>query len=644
MSEAALRHPATDRLQRFGLGLAEPAEFDELECHVAQCRACCEVLREVPDDSFVDLARAATETVATDTETAGGSGGAASDLEIPAELQDHPRYQIIRPLGQGGMGVVFEARHRLMDRVVALKVIRRRFTCEPRAIERFRQEVRAAAQLSHPNIVAAFDAEQAGSVHFLAMELVRGVTLARLVQEQGPLPVAEAAGFARQVAMGLDHAHQRGMIHRDVKPQNLMLTSSGVVKILDFGLARFAYEYGLQGTSETASGITAANVFLGTPDYAAPEQIFDAHAADIRADVYSLGCTLRFLLTAGVLYPDADASRQLYLRMIQDPPPISRFRNDVPAELERVVEKMLAKDPQDRFQTPQEVVRALEPFCRPEPGRPGHPMASQTPQPGQHAARRWRTFLLLGVLPFLIAGVAGLVASGRLGALIHGQVAPSVDQPSRVAEEIPPLLVEDVCPPDNDEISQPADEPVLLPRGGEVPRRVLFVLPPRNLWYDDYGPVRAVLEAGNVEVVTTSTVDVVNADPAGGGRPVRVDLPLTRVNAKDYGAIVFPGGEVTAYMQDRPHGDRVKRLINAMTASDRFVAAICGGQMVLADAGELDGKSVALNEEVYEGFRYRNIHWRRQPVVISGHVITADSPEAARAFGSALMKVLGPGP
>src|SRR4029077_14546621 len=196
---------------------------------------------------------------------------------IPPELARHERYRVVRLLGEGGMGSVYEAEHCVMQRAVALKVISAAFTSRPATVERVRREVRAAARLSHPNIVTTYDAEDAGATLFLVMEYVEGVSLAQLVQQQGPLPVAEACAYIRQAALGLQHAHERGMVHRDVKPDNLIRTADGVVKVLDFGLATL--------TAERGEGLTDKNVLMGPPDYMAPEQAMDARAADIRADV-----------------------------------------------------------------------------------------------------------------------------------------------------------------------------------------------------------------------------------------------------------------------------------------------------------------------------------------------------------------------
>src|SRR5205807_7459616 len=174
---------------------------------------------------------------------------------------EHPRYPVLELLGSGGMGAVYRAEHRLMERHVALKVINPGLMDKPALVERFRREVKAAARLIHPNIVHAYDADQAGSTHFLVMEYVEGISLAQQIQEHGPLPVIEACDYIRQAALGLQHASECGMVHRDIKPHNLMLTPAGQVKILDFGLARFAREIVSPGqASDTGIAGSSAGV------------------------------------------------------------------------------------------------------------------------------------------------------------------------------------------------------------------------------------------------------------------------------------------------------------------------------------------------------------------------------------------------
>ena len=206
------------------------------------------------------------------------SGSMIEPSELPAELQEHPRYRIVERIGSGGMGDVYRAEHRLMNRSVALKLINSQLVKHPLAVERFRREVQAAARLTHPNIVTAFDAEQAGDVHFLAMEFVEGTDLATVVQQRGALPVAEACDCILQAAEGLQHAHEKGMVHRDIKPHNLMLSPNGQVRILDFGLAGFATEsailevdtgVGTEGDT-TPLHLTTFGSVMGTPDYIAP--------------------------------------------------------------------------------------------------------------------------------------------------------------------------------------------------------------------------------------------------------------------------------------------------------------------------------------------------------------------------------------
>ncbi len=282
---------------------------------------------------------------------------------IPAALADHPRYRVLKTLGGGGMGTVYLAEHKMMKRPVALKALRPELTAQAGLAERFRREVEAAARVTHPNIVAAHDADQAGDCLFLVMEYVEGIDLARWLKEHGPLPVAEACDSVRQAALGLQYAHEQGMVHRDLKPHNLMRTASGQVKVLDFGLARM-----VQLAQE---GGTVSGMVLGTPDYMAPEQANDAHSADIRADVYSLGCTLYQLLSGQVPFPGGGLLDKLRRHAQEQPESLARLRPDLPAGLVRVIDRMLAKNPAQRYQTPAEVVAALEPFCRPSERKSG---------------------------------------------------------------------------------------------------------------------------------------------------------------------------------------------------------------------------------------------------------------------------------
>jgi tRNA A-37 threonylcarbamoyl transferase component Bud32 len=261
------------------------------------------------------------------------------------------------------MGAVYLAEHLVMGRRVALKTINTRLLERPDAVGRFHREVQAAAKLAHPNVVTAYDAEQAGDLHFLIMEYVEGVSLADHARRLGPLPVDQACALVGQAALGLQHAHEQGLVHRDIKPHNLMLTPRGQVKVLDFGLAHFARQEDAQGES----ALTATGTILGTADYIAPEQTSSSRAVDIRADVYSLGCTLYFLLTGRVPFPGGTLIDKCLRHATQAPPPVSSLRPGLPAGLVAVVERMMAKRPEDRFPTPADVFRALRPFADGEP-------------------------------------------------------------------------------------------------------------------------------------------------------------------------------------------------------------------------------------------------------------------------------------
>lgn len=297
---------------------------------------------------------------------------------IPLELANHPRYEILSMLGAGGMGVVYKARHRMMDRMVALKVMAQHLFADPEALGRFRREVKTAASLNHPNVVTAYDAEQAGSLHFLVCEFIEGVSLERFVEQNGPLPPHWAAEYGRQAAEGLQAAQAKGMVHRDIKPQNLMLTPEGEVKILDFGLARVRGDnaspsgMGLNLTggsgANTHGGLTRADIVLGTPDYIAPEQANNSRNVDTRADVYSLGCTLFFLLTGRPPFPDGSTWTKLSAHIGKAPPSLRAIRPDLPPGLEAVVNKMMAKKPEKRYQTPGDAADALRAYVKPGAG------------------------------------------------------------------------------------------------------------------------------------------------------------------------------------------------------------------------------------------------------------------------------------
>ncbi|MGH7225480.1 MAG: serine/threonine protein kinase, partial [Gemmataceae bacterium] len=258
-----------------------------------------------------------------------------------------------------------------------LKVINKALLDRPGAVERFLREIRSAAKLNHVNVVAAHCALQLGELLVFAMEYVEGQDLAAVVKANGPLPVAHACFYVQQAAQGLQHAFEKKMVHRDIKPQNLMLARDGrkhLVKVLDFGLAKVMREK----TEDT--GLTGEGKMLGTPDYMAPEQTLDATSADIRADIYSLGCTLYFLLSGTRPFKGKSLYDIMQAHQSLEAPALNVVRPEVPAELAAVVRKMMAKDRGQRYQTPLEVVQALSPFIKQAPSKssPGLSVAGTT--------------------------------------------------------------------------------------------------------------------------------------------------------------------------------------------------------------------------------------------------------------------------
>lgn len=295
------------------------------------------------------------------------SGGLKSNIDQPPPALAN--YEIVKELGRGGMGIVYKAKQLDTGRVVALKVLRKERLGSIDLISRFRREALAAARVQHPNIVQVYEAELEGDTPYIAMEYVPGITLQKLVEDGGPLPLGQACDFIRQTALGLEHAAEQRLVHRDIKPSNLMvlapeglpLPSRPVVKILDMGVARLL-QLAEQDVSLTT--LTRDGSVIGTPDYIAPEQLEDPRGVDIRADLYSLGCTFYYLLAGDVPFPGGSLVQKLDRQRWHTAPSVNQIRREVPAPLAAVVRRLMAKHPDDRCQTPRELASALETLLR----------------------------------------------------------------------------------------------------------------------------------------------------------------------------------------------------------------------------------------------------------------------------------------
>ncbi len=394
MNAKAATCPPERVLADFGLGKLDGPALETVNRHLESCVDCRQLVASVSGDTFLHriqqsqnpkdrraggrLPDGETHTFVPDESQLNVLREPQSRLQgplnlpaqappprqamegLPPELANSADHEVLKELGRGGMGVVYLARNRLMDRLEVLKVVSARFVDRPEVLERFQQEIRSGARLNHPNIVAVYSVLRLGNVVGLAMEHVHGDDLARVVKRRGPLPVQHAAFYGYQAALGLQHAHERGMAHRDIKPSNLILAiieKKHVIKILDFGLAKAT-------SVERVPGITETGQVLGTPEYMAPEQTRDSQKADIRSDIYSLGCTLYCLLSGSSPFPFDSLYDILHAHQTLEPRALNLVRPEVPAELAAVVSRMMAKDPARQYQTPAEVAKALSPFFK----------------------------------------------------------------------------------------------------------------------------------------------------------------------------------------------------------------------------------------------------------------------------------------
>lgn len=366
------------------------------------------------------------------------------------QLQRLGEYDLLEKIAEGGMGAVYKARHRRMNRIVALKVLSPRIVGTPTAVERFQREVQTISQLSHPHIVTAFDAGEDQGVHYLVMEFVEGKDLSAVLRERGPLPVAEALRWIQQTAEGLEYAHRKGIVHRDIKPGNLLLDAEGKIRILDMGLARTVN----LNDAELQTELTAPQQMLGTVDYMSPEQAANSRNVDHRTDIYSLGCTLYRLLTNLSLYEGESAIERIMAHREQPIPSLREVRPEVPQTIEQLYRRMVAKKPGDRPATFREVIEIIQPAL----------LQSRAAKPAPRARQKKRA---VGLVPLAIGSgvLVLLVAVGAAFIFNRGKQEPrgksnevSKSQPLKTNRGIGTGLAKTVKEPPFAEYPLTADE------------------------------------------------------------------------------------------------------------------------------------------------------------------------------------------
>lgn len=326
-------------------------------------------------------------------------------------------YHVIKRIGEGGMGIVYLARHQSLDRLGAVKFLGAHMVNDPSYIQRFFQEARAAATMKHPNLVDVYDAGKVGdNVYYIVMEYIEGTTLRALVQQRGKLLVTEAVDYIRQAAVGLGYAHRKQIIHRDVKPDNLMLTTEGVIKIGDLGLAKWS--------GKEDGGMTGTGAVLGTPYYISPEQIRGARDVDGRTDIYSLGGTFYHLLTGKIPYEGSSPAVIMAMHLNDPAPDPQKARPPLDGDICGIIQKMMAKKLEDRYQSMEEVEQALSNYqsqkTHPAPGIPVPPaFPTQSPSPGPPLkSRRPSQPVSEGNLKSVVLACAALLAGLGLLAVI----------------------------------------------------------------------------------------------------------------------------------------------------------------------------------------------------------------------------------
>jgi serine/threonine protein kinase len=583
------------------------------------------------------------------------------------------KYELLDKIGQGGMGIVFRARHRHMGREVAVKILPPSATKSPDALQRFQREVRTAAQLNHENIVIAYDADQDSGVHFLVMEFVDGADLGQVVKRNGPLPVDQAVECVLQSARGLEYAHGRGVVHRDIKPSNLLLGRNGKVKILDLGLARLDDSFAGNNEADRAE-LTSTGTVMGTIDYMSPEQALNSKHADNRSDIYSLGCTLHFLLTRKAAFSGDTIMEKLVAHREQPAPSLAEDRSEIPAGLDAIFQRMVAKKPDQRYQSMGELMADLQTIASGD----GVPMAQAlladsvktptavvdlgdsisglgaTEQIPQDAKETLVNPPSIPPRPSVLAQPAPIAPQRRAklpvwrnkNVVVGASIAGGVIVLGLVVLLVVKTFSDDgdpnVAKPDGDSKSPSIGQsslssgssgkknPFATPTNNSQDR-ILLVLSQKGFWDDDYDGIVQACKNRGIELTLASAYG--GEAKSSKGRSVKTQKSLDEVNMDKYDAIVFAGGDVSQYKSGGSHFAKAKNLVHQAKDVKRgkVVASICTGDEVLIDTGIMYGKNVArCDASTYTPGS--GIKLMDNPVSFDGNIITSGHAKHADPF------------
>lgn len=579
-------HPSDHQLHQFGLGQIAGAEAVDVEHHVMQCEQCCQHLENVSADPLVNQLQKLTQQTSlllpnelSDTNAeheAKASNEQESDLK--RLLDGHPKFQFIRMIGSGGMGAVCLVQHRLMNREVALKVIAPRLVGDSATQRRFRREIEIIAQLNHPNIVSAYDAEWLGDSLLLVTEYVPGLSMGDLLKK-GPLEIATACRYFQLISSGLAHAHNNGLVHRDIKPQNLLISNAGDVKVTDFGLANYRIPPDEQDHELTESG-----VIVGTPDYLSPEQIRE-QACSHRTDLYSLGCSLYHALTGRPPFSGDSVVEKLAKHLNERPVAPNIIRPEIPSKLSRFVENLMAKDPNERVQTAENAAKILESLANQPTKQPREKSSS--------SSRRTRRGIL---------SLAAIFACVMLATTVYNRSNPNEkDAKEMTSSNVNPLP--------------------------SFKTNILLVVPPEPRMADIH-----LLTLASDKLAPQCQLHYTSCVPAT--KWIHQTIPIEKVQLHLFDALVFIGGEAPVASELSTNiavRKQIKDLISEMRSSNKPISSIGSGLAVLAYLDEIRDRKVAKCSHLDSSMKRQSqaVWSETEDLVVDGTLVTTTNSETA---------------